>query len=313
MSPAAASCAGADPPPKLKRKGYERELRRPHGELVAMQEGVKASGAKLCVVFEGRDTAGKGGTIKRITERVSPRTFRVVALPAPTERERTQMYIQRYVPHFPAAGEVVILTAAGTTEAGDKRGMACQPEETQRFLELAPSFILSMNPPAGMLSACMWVLKVNGPAAAGLLSTLHTGPKTRPGERRRPPGALARAQRATARRAVGGRLRDGAGQRGACTVKAPAFSQPTRSCANGYRQDSSDARKRPITPPGCRAGLAEQLDEAVGDAEHLRPGVRASGSMSTSASTTSSSTSLWETPTVAISGSVKMLADTTPG
>ena len=76
----------ADPPPKLKRKTYERELRRLHGELVAMQEWVKASGAKICVVFEGRDTAGKGGTIKRITERVSPRTFRVVALPAPTER-----------------------------------------------------------------------------------------------------------------------------------------------------------------------------------------------------------------------------------
>src|SRR5215831_21100861 len=82
--------AGTGPPQKMKRKEYEREMRLLHGELVAMQEWVKATGAKLCIVFEGRDTAGKGGTIKRITERVSPRVFRVVALPAPTEREKTQ-------------------------------------------------------------------------------------------------------------------------------------------------------------------------------------------------------------------------------
>ena len=100
--------AGAAAPPKMKRKAYEREMRVLHGELVAMQEWVKDSGAKICIVFEGRDTAGKGGTIKRITERVSPRVFRVVALPAPTEREKSQMYVQRYLPHFPAAGEVVI-------------------------------------------------------------------------------------------------------------------------------------------------------------------------------------------------------------
>src|SRR3712207_1758400 len=96
------------PPPRMKEKKYQHELRRLHGELVAMQEWVKASGAKLCIVFEGRDTAGKGGTIKAITERVSPRVFRVVALPAPTERERSQMYIQRYIPHLPAAGDVVL-------------------------------------------------------------------------------------------------------------------------------------------------------------------------------------------------------------
>jgi polyphosphate kinase len=100
--------AGADPPPTLKRKQYEREMRRLYGELVAMQERVKASGAKICIVFEGRDTAGKGGTSKRIIERVSPRVFRVAVLPAPTEREKSQMYLQRYVPHSPAAGEVVI-------------------------------------------------------------------------------------------------------------------------------------------------------------------------------------------------------------
>ena len=98
----------AGPPPKMKRKEYEREMRLLHAELVAMQDWVKESMARICIVFEGRDTAGKGGTIKRITERVSPRVFRVVALPAPTEREKSQMYIQRYLPHFPAAGEVVI-------------------------------------------------------------------------------------------------------------------------------------------------------------------------------------------------------------
>jgi polyphosphate kinase 2 (PPK2 family) len=123
-SPSVASGeAGADPPAKLKRKDYERELRRLHGELVAMQEWVKASGAKLCIVFEGRDTAGKGGTIRRITERVSPRVFRVVALPAPTERERSQLYIQRYLPHLPAAGEVVIFDRSWYNRAGVERVM----------------------------------------------------------------------------------------------------------------------------------------------------------------------------------------------
>jgi polyphosphate kinase len=137
---AAAQEAGADPPPKLKRKDYEREMRRLHGELVAMQEWVKASGAKLCIVFEGRDTAGKGGTIKRITERVSPRTFRVVALPAPTEREKTQMYIQRYLPHLPAAGEVVIFDRSWYNRAGVERVMGfCTPEQADRFLEQVPA------------------------------------------------------------------------------------------------------------------------------------------------------------------------------
>jgi polyphosphate kinase 2 len=139
-SPSAASReAAADPPPKLKRKEYEREMRRLHGELVAMQEWVKASGAKLCIVFEGRDTAGKGGTIKRITERVSPRVFRVVALPAPTEREKSQKYVQRYLTHLPAAGEVVIFDRSWYNRAGVERVMGfCTPEETERFLEQAP-------------------------------------------------------------------------------------------------------------------------------------------------------------------------------
>jgi polyphosphate kinase len=128
-------------PGKLRRKEYEREMRRLHGELVAMQEWVKATGAKVCVVFEGRDTAGKGGTIRRITERVSPRVFRVVALPAPNERERSQMYVQRYVAHLPAAGEVVIFDRSWYNRAGVERVMGfCSEEQTERFLELTPEF-----------------------------------------------------------------------------------------------------------------------------------------------------------------------------
>jgi len=134
------SAPTSDAAPKMKRKPYEREMRRLHGELVAMQEWVKASGAKICIVFEGRDTAGKGGTIKRITERVSPRVFRVVALPAPNERERSQMYIQRYISHFPAAGEVVIFDRSWYNRAGVERVMGfCTPEQTERFLQQAPA------------------------------------------------------------------------------------------------------------------------------------------------------------------------------
>src|SRR5262245_37374007 len=129
----------AGSPPKMKRKEYEREMRLLHGELVAMQEWVKATGAKICIVFEGRDTAGKGGTIKRITERVSPRVFRVVALAAPTEREKSQMYVQRYIQHFPAGGEVVIFDRSWYNRAGVEPVMGfCTPQETERFLELVP-------------------------------------------------------------------------------------------------------------------------------------------------------------------------------
>jgi polyphosphate kinase 2 len=124
---------------KLSTKEYEREMRRLHGELVAMQEWVKATGAKVCVVFEGRDTAGKGGTIKRITERVSPRVFRVVALPAPTEREKSQMYFQRYMGYLPAAGEVIIFDRSWYNRAGVERVMGfCTPEQTKRFLDGVP-------------------------------------------------------------------------------------------------------------------------------------------------------------------------------
>jgi polyphosphate kinase len=130
---------GTDPPKLMKQKRYQRELRALHGELVAMQEWVRETGAKVCVVFEGRDTAGKGGVIQALTQRVSPRVFRVVALPAPTERERSQMYLQRYVSHFPAAGEVVIFDRSWYNRAGVERVMGfCTEEESRRFLVLVP-------------------------------------------------------------------------------------------------------------------------------------------------------------------------------
>jgi polyphosphate kinase len=142
---------------KLKRKAYEAELAHLQGELVAMQEWVKATGAKVCIVFEGRDTAGKGGVIKRIAERVSPRTFRVVALPAPTEREKSQMYIQRYISHFPAAGEVVIFDRSWYNRAGVERVMGfCTQEETDRFLQVAPAVERAMVE-SGILLLKYWL------------------------------------------------------------------------------------------------------------------------------------------------------------
>src|SRR6476659_9048885 len=147
----------AGQPPRMKRKEYEREMRLLHGELVALQEWVKASGAKICIVFEGRDTAGKGGTIKRITERVSPRVFRVVALQAPTERERSQMYLQRYVERFPAAGEVVIFDRSWYNRAGVEPVMGfCTPEQTERFLEQVPAVERAMVD-AGILLVKYWL------------------------------------------------------------------------------------------------------------------------------------------------------------
>jgi len=144
-------------PTKMKEKEYQHELRTLHGELVAMQEWVKASGAKVCVVFEGRDTAGKGGTIKAITERVSPRVFRVVALPAPTEREKSQMYVQRYVPHFPAAGEVMIFDRSWYNRAGVERVLGfCTDEQARRFLEQVPGFEKAMVD-AGIVLVKYWL------------------------------------------------------------------------------------------------------------------------------------------------------------
>ena len=125
----------------MKGKEYEKELAKLHVELVKVQEWVKDKGLKICIVFEGRDGAGKGGTIKALTERVSPRVFRVVALPAPTEREKTQIYAQRYIRHMPAAGEIVIWDRSWYNRAGVERVMGfCSDEEAREFLRLAPMF-----------------------------------------------------------------------------------------------------------------------------------------------------------------------------
>jgi polyphosphate kinase 2 len=125
---------------KLQRKAYEAELERLHGELVSLQRWVVQEGLKVCIVFEGRDGAGKGGTIKAITERVSPRVFRVIALPAPTEREKSQMYLQRYMPHFPAAGEIVIFDRSWYNRAGVERVMGfTDDKQVRRFLKMAPA------------------------------------------------------------------------------------------------------------------------------------------------------------------------------
>lgn len=124
----------------LGRKEYEKHLRELHVELVKLQEWVKQQGLKVCIVFEGRDGAGKGGTIKALTERVSPRVFRVVALPSPTEREKSQMYVQRYLAHFPGAGEVVIFDRSWYNRAGVERVMGfCTEEAARKFLAVVPS------------------------------------------------------------------------------------------------------------------------------------------------------------------------------
>ncbi|MDH4040974.1 MAG: polyphosphate kinase 2 [Gammaproteobacteria bacterium] len=126
-------------PAKLGRRKYERELERLHVELVKLQQWVVHKGLKVCVVFEGRDGAGKGGTIKAITERVSPRIYRVVALPAPTDREKSQMYLQRYVKHFPAAGEISIFDRSWYNRAGVERVMGfCTDEQAKAFLDAVP-------------------------------------------------------------------------------------------------------------------------------------------------------------------------------
>jgi len=124
---------------RLKRKQYENELGRLQGELCKLQDWVKSRGARIIIVFEGRDAAGKGGTIRAITERVSPRVFRVVALPAPSDREKSQMYMQRYSQHFPAAGEIIIFDRSWYNRAGVEVVMGfCTKEEHKRFLQLCP-------------------------------------------------------------------------------------------------------------------------------------------------------------------------------
>jgi polyphosphate kinase 2 len=134
-----AGVKGATAKERLKGKAYAKELEKLHVELVKLQEWVKYKGLKICIVFEGRDGAGKGGTIKAITERVSPRVFRVIALTAPSERQKSQMYIQRYLPHLPAAGEVVIFDRSWYNRAGVERVMGfCTEEEAKSFLKAVP-------------------------------------------------------------------------------------------------------------------------------------------------------------------------------
>jgi len=135
------STRDVDERPKLKRKEYEKILRELQTELCSVQDWIKQTGQRIIVVFEGRDAAGKGGTIRAITERVSPRTFRLVALPAPSDREKSQMYVQRYLTHFPAAGEIVIFDRSWYNRAGVERVMGfCTKEQHKQFLEVAPRF-----------------------------------------------------------------------------------------------------------------------------------------------------------------------------
>jgi polyphosphate kinase 2 len=130
-----------DPAPAMKRKEFESELRQLQVELVRLQTWVKAAGARVIVIFEGRDTAGKGGVISRITQRVSPRVFRHVALPAPTEREKSQLYMQRYIAHFPSAGEIILFDRSWYNRAGVERVMGfCGDDDYERFMRLVPSF-----------------------------------------------------------------------------------------------------------------------------------------------------------------------------
>jgi polyphosphate kinase len=142
---------------KMKRKKYETELRKLQVKLCRLQEWVKARGLRVIVVFEGRDTAGKGGTIRAVTERVSPRVFRVVALPVPTEREKTQMFAQRYIQHFPAAGEIVIFDRSWYNRAGVEYVMGfISKKEHERFLDLCPEFEKYITG-AGILLIKIWL------------------------------------------------------------------------------------------------------------------------------------------------------------
>ncbi len=142
---------------KMKRKKYEKELTRLQGKLCVLQDWVKEKGLRVIVVFEGRDAAGKGGTIKAITERTSPRVFRLVALPAPSDREKSQMYVQRYMQHFPAAGEIVIFDRSWYNRAGVERVMGfCTDEQYERFMKVTPGFEKQMID-GGVILIKLWL------------------------------------------------------------------------------------------------------------------------------------------------------------
>ncbi len=162
---------------ELSRKDYGRALKKLHAELVRLQEWVRHRGLKVCIVFEGRDGAGKGGTIKAITERVSPRVFRVIALPAPNDREKSQMYLQRYVTHFPAAGEVVIFDRSWYNRAGVERVMGfCTEEQSKHFIESAPGFEKAMVE-SGIILLKYWLEVSEQEQTRRLKSRIHDGRK----------------------------------------------------------------------------------------------------------------------------------------
>jgi polyphosphate kinase 2 len=162
----------------LTGKRYDQELKRLHVELVKLQRWVVHKGLKICVVFEGRDGAGKGGTIKAITERVSPRVFRVMALPAPSERERSQMYLQRYIPHLPAAGEVVIFDRSWYNRAGVERVMGfCSDDEARRFLAQTPGVEKAIID-SGVILLKYWLEVSPEEQQRRLEARIHDGRKT---------------------------------------------------------------------------------------------------------------------------------------
>jgi len=154
-----ATAEASEEPKRLKKKAYEKELARLQVELVKLQEWIKAKGLKVVVLFEGRDAAGKGGVIKRITQRLNPRVCRVVALGTPTEREKTQWYFQRYVPHLPAAGEMCLFDRSWYNRAGVERVMGfCTEEECREFLRSCPEFERRWKlSPMDLKSREMWV------------------------------------------------------------------------------------------------------------------------------------------------------------
>jgi polyphosphate kinase len=179
-SPSGSDSAGkrlAQQLPKLERKKFESALEKLHVELVKLQLWVKHKGLKVAIIFEGRDAAGKGGIIKRITERVSPRVFRVIALPAPTEREKSQMYIQRYVSHLPAAGEVVIFDRSWYNRPLVERVMGfCTEEQAQYFLRMCPevedAFVRS-----GIILIKYWIEVSQEEQTRRFLARIHDGRK----------------------------------------------------------------------------------------------------------------------------------------
>jgi polyphosphate kinase 2 len=143
---------------KMKQKKFDKELDRLQAKLCVLQDWVKEQGLRVIVIFEGRDAAGKGGTIKAITERVSPRVFRVVALPAPSDREKSQMYVQRYMQHFPAAGEIVIFDRSWYNRAGVERVMGfCSDKEYEMFLKLTPNFEKHLVKNSGIQLVKFWL------------------------------------------------------------------------------------------------------------------------------------------------------------